>query len=135
MREVSPRTSSRCTENESVISKGRKNTSQEFRPLTFRSLYSGWGRDKMREVSPRTSSRCTENASSSWTSTKTAQLTKMTSHIKDYMDEICESQDYYRKHVANDGESLYRSISDSVFGSQNYKFIVAKAVELITNEA
>ena len=51
------------------------------------------------------------------------------------MDEICESQDYYRKHVANDGESLYRSISDSVFGSQNYKFIVAKAVELIMNEA
>jgi len=56
-------------------------------------------------------------------------------HIKDYMDEICESQDYYRKHVANDGESLFRSISDSVFGSQNYKFIVAKAVELIMNEA
>ena len=51
------------------------------------------------------------------------------------MDEICDSNDYYRKHVANDGESLFRSISDGVFGSQNYKFIVAKAAELLLNEA
>lgn len=55
--------------------------------------------------------------------------------LKDYMDEICDSNDYYRKHVAHDGESLFRSISDGVFGSQNYKFIVAKAAELLLNEA
>ena len=51
------------------------------------------------------------------------------------MDEICETNDMYRKHVANDGDSLYRSIADGIFGSQNYKFIVAKAVELLMNEA
>jgi len=55
--------------------------------------------------------------------------------LKDYMDEICETHDLYRKHVANDGDSLCRSIADGIFGSQNYKFIVAKAVELLTNEA
>jgi len=55
--------------------------------------------------------------------------------LKDYMDEICETNDMYRKHVANDGDSLYRSIADGIFGSQNYKFIVAKAVELLMNEA
>ena len=51
------------------------------------------------------------------------------------MDEICETNELYRKHVANDGDSLFRSIADGIFGSQNYKFIVAKAAELIMEEA
>merc|ERR1712179_420505 len=42
---------------------------------------SRWARAKMREGSPRTSSRCTRTASSSWTSTRMAPLTKMTSVV------------------------------------------------------
>merc|ERR1711942_170392 len=40
-----------------------------------------WARARMREGSPRTSSRCTRTASSSWTSTRMASLTKMTSVV------------------------------------------------------
>merc|ERR1712168_1341463 len=40
-----------------------------------------WARAKMREGSPRSSSRCTRTASSSWTSTRMASLTKMTSVV------------------------------------------------------
>merc|ERR1712128_350137 len=40
-----------------------------------------WARARMREVSPRTSSRCTRTASSSWTSTRMDNLTKMTSAV------------------------------------------------------
>merc|ERR1712106_161854 len=40
-----------------------------------------WARARMREVPPRTSSRCTRTASSSWTTTRMANLTKMTSVV------------------------------------------------------
>lgn len=50
------------------------------------------------------------------------------------MDGILESKHFYRKHVANDGNSLFRAISDGIFGTQRYKHIVAKATELLLND-
>ena len=55
--------------------------------------------------------------------------------IKDQYDEVLETRGFYRKHVPHDGESLSRSISDAIFGSQKYKYIVTKAIELILNQA
>merc|ERR1739849_74472 len=40
-----------------------------------------WARDRMRAGSQRTSCRCTRTASSLWTSTRMAPLTKMTSAV------------------------------------------------------
>ena len=54
--------------------------------------------------------------------------------IKDQMDEILESQGYYRKHVAKDKGSLFRALSDGFFGTQYFRFILSDAAKLMKSE-
>merc|ERR1712029_776302 len=57
-----------------------------------------WERARMREASPRSSSTCTRTASSSWTSTRMAPLTKMTkAEIDDIFGEFDIDEDYMVK--------------------------------------
>lgn len=65
---------------------------------------------------------------------RNGRRTPRKSQIKDYMDEILESKSFYRKHCANDDQSLFRAISDGLFGTQRYRNIVAKAADLMENE-
>ena len=56
--------------------------------------------------------------------------------IRDQMDLILEAKGFYRKHVprTENNDTLFRSIADALFGTQYYRFIVAKAAELIKNK-
>ena len=68
----------------------------------------------------------------SMTSRKTRSRNKP--NIRDHMDIILESKGFYRKHVASEEGSLFRALSDGLFGTQHYRFILAKAVELAAKD-
>ena len=38
--------------------------------------------------------------------------------IRDNMDDILEARRLYRKHVAEDNNSIYRAVSDALWGTQ-----------------
>ncbi len=40
--------------------------------------------------------------------------------IRDHMDDILEARGYYRRHVARDGNSVFRSLSDVLFHTQRH---------------
>lgn len=47
--------------------------------------------------------------------------------IRDHMDPIMEAGGLYRKHVAHESDSLFRSVSDSLFDTQFYRDVVRTA--------
>ena len=40
--------------------------------------------------------------------------------IRDHMDDILEARGYYRKHVAHEPDSLFRSVADVMFHTQQH---------------
>ena len=53
--------------------------------------------------------------------------------IRDNMDGVLETNGFYRKHVANEPDSIYRAISDVLFDTQFYRHDVRKAHRLFSN--
>ena len=53
--------------------------------------------------------------------------------IRDNMDGVLETNGFYRKHVANEPDSIYRAVSDVLFDTQYYRHLVKKARNLLVN--
>jgi len=68
---------------------------------------------------------------------KFGQVSKMSNKLKirDNMDGVLENSGFYRKHVANEQDSIYRAISDAVFDTQHYKYLVKQAHDVFVNSS
>jgi len=53
--------------------------------------------------------------------------------IRDNMDDILEARRLFRKHVAEDNNSIYRAVSDALWGTQVHFELLKKSVSLMTS--
>jgi hypothetical protein len=54
--------------------------------------------------------------------------------IRDHMDGILEARGYFRKHVAAEKDSLYRTVSDVLFGTQKLKDMLRNARDMFVED-